>query len=161
MAELKRGIKAGIAAGFVYGIIYIIFLSLLFYIVAFLLGIPTAPPPFGGRYVALRVNPFMGLIFGPIFGIIIGLIYAFTYNWLPGRKLGKWSVSGTKGAVLALLIWFVLFLIAISTRLSTTLFFSELGAERAFQIIMTGLALWAFVILGLQLGYFWDRFKPK
>jgi len=162
MVELRRGIKAGIAAGFVYGIIYAFFITIFFYIVASLLGIPTTPPPLGGSYVALRVNPFMGIIIGPIFGIILGLIYAFMYNRLPGKKLGNWSISGTKGVVLTLLIWFIMFLIAVPTRLSTSLFFSELGAERALQIIMSATALWAFVIgLGRSLGYFWDRFRPR
>jgi len=162
VVELRRGIKAGIVAGVIYGIVYAFFITFFFYIIASLLGIPTAPPPFGGRYVALRVNPFMGLIIGPIFGIILGVIYAFTYNRLPGRKLRAWSVSRTKGIVLALLIWFIIFLIAVPTRFSTGLLFSELGDYQIFQIFMTAMAAWCFIlVLGQQLGNFWDKFKPK
>ncbi len=123
--------------------------------------VPVSPPIFGGSYIALRVNPFMAIIAGPVFGVILGLIYAFVYHRLPERKLGKWSVSSTKGALLALLVWVLLVLISIPTQLSTTLFFSEFGEYQAFQIIMTLIALWLFLILGIQLGYFWDRFKPK
>ena len=162
MVELTRGIKAGIVAGFIWGVVQALLVLVFFHIFASLLGIPTTPPPFGGRYVVLRVNPFMGLIIGPIFGVILGIIYALTYNRLPGKKLGTWTVSMTKGAFLALVVWVVLFLIAVPTGLSTGLFFSELEEYRTLQIIMTVFSLWFFVIfLGQQLGNFWDKFKPK
>lgn len=161
LADLVRGLKSGIAAGLIYGILYGFMITVLFSIAGPLLGVPVTPPPFGGRYIVLSVNPFMAIIIGPIFGIIIGLIYAFTYDRLPSRKFRNWTLSRTKGAVLALLIWLLLLLIAIPTRLSTTIFFSEFGEYQAFQIVMSLAALWLFLILGLQLGYFWDRFKPK
>ncbi len=145
----------------IYGILYAFMITILFQVVGPLLDVPVSAPIFGGSYVVLSVNPFMAIIVGPIFGIILGLIYAFVYSRLPERKVGKWSVSSTKGALLALLIWVVLILISIPTRLSTTLFFSEFGEYQAFQIVMTLAALWLFLILGIQLGYFWDRFKPK
>jgi len=161
MVELVRGIKAGIVAGIIYGVFYALFFWIFPILVASLLGIPTTPSPFGGRYVKLRVHPFAGLIIGPIFGIILGIIYAFTYDRLPGRKLLTWKDSEVKGAILALVVWVILFLIAIPTRISISLSFSELEEYRVFQIIMTLFALWFFIILGQQLGYFWDKFKPK
>ena len=158
MVELIRGIKAGVVAGLIWGVVHALLGSVFFVFIASLLGIPTTPPPFGGRYVALRVNPFMGLIIGPIFGVILGIIFAFTYNRLPGKQLS----SMAKGMVLALTVWVILFLMTVPTGVSTGLFFSELEEYRTLQIIMTAFALWFFVIfLGQQLGRFWDRFKPK
>ena len=160
-AELVRGLKSGIVAGLIYGILYALMITVLFQVVGPLLDVPTSAPIFGGSYVVLSVNPFMAIIVGPIFGIILGLIYAFVYQRLPERKIGRWSVSSTKGALLALVIWLVLILISIPTRLSTTLFFSEFGEYQAFQIVLTLAALWLFLVMGIQLGSFWDRFKPK
>jgi len=165
VAELGRAIKAGILAGLVYGIFYAFSVLLLFPVVASLLGIYTYSPPAGiigsWTYVQLRVNPLAAIIIGPIYGLIIGVIYAFTYSRLPGRKIGRWSISQTKGVVLAIIVWLVMLLIAIPTRLPTSAFFSEIEGAPLLQITMTAWALFLFITLGVQLGAFWDRFKPK
>jgi len=146
MVELIRGIKAGIVAGLIWGFFHAMLGLVFFPFFASLLDVPTTPPPFGGRYVALRVNPFMSLIIGPVFGVILGIIYAFAYNRLPWKKFGGWTVSMTRGAILALIVWVILFLIAVPTGLSTGLFFSELEAYRILQVIMTAFAFWFFII---------------
>lgn len=161
MVELVRGLKAGILGGLVYGVFYAFFVYFFFYAFGALFGVPTKPPPFGGEYVKLSVNPFVSLIIGPILGIILGLIYAAAYNRLPGKKLGNWSVSMTKGAFLTFIVWVILFLISAPTNLPTSLLFHELGAYRAFQITLILFAMWFFVIFGEMIGYFWDRFRRR
>jgi hypothetical protein len=164
MTELGRGIKAGILAGLVYGIFYALSGWVIFPIFASLLGFYTYRPVGYGAwyYVELRVNPFAGIIIGPILGVILGLIYAFTYNRLPGRKIAKWTVAQSKGVVLTLIVWVIILLISIPTQLPTSLFFSEIEGALTLQIIMTAWAFFLFVpLLGVQLGSFWDRFKPK
>jgi len=159
MVELIRGIKAGVAAGLLYGVAYAFFFVFLFWVLAY---IPTMPPPFSGQYLTWRANPLLALIIGPIFGAILGIIFAFTYNRLPGKKLGIWTASITKGGILALIVWVILFLTTISTGFPTGLYISELEHYRDHQIFSTAMALLLFeFILGFQLGDFWDRFKPK
>jgi len=162
MVELIRGIKAGVVAGLIYGAFYAFVFLVFFVLLASLLDIPITPLPFSGEYVTWRVNPLMALIVGPIYGAILGIIYALTYNRLPGKQLGKWTVSMTKGMVLALIVWVILFLLALLTWFPPGLLFHELEKYRTFQILLTVFASWIFVgILGQQLGRFWDRFKPK
>lgn len=161
MVELVRGIKAGIVAGLIYGVFAALWSFAGFALIASLLNVPITPPPFGGKYVTWSVNPLAYPIIGLIFGVILGIIYAFVYNRLPEKTFLKWTVSMTKGAILALIVWIIMFLITVPTGFSTGLFFHELAEYRTFQIIMTAFAFWIFIILGQQLGYFWDKFKPK
>lgn len=170
MVELIRGIKAGVVAGLIYGVAYAFFFVLLFWAFASLYDIPIMPFLFSGQYLTWR-DPLFALIIGPIFGTILGIIFAFTYNRLPGKKLGEWTVFVTKGAwtvsmmkgaILALIVWIILFMITIPTGFPTGLYISELEHYRNHQIFLAAFALFLFVgILGFQLGYFWDRFKPK
>jgi predicted histidine transporter YuiF (NhaC family) len=164
VAELGRGIKAGILAGLVYGILYALYGLIFFQIFASQLGFYSYDAAVN-YYVAHAL--FADIIIGIIWGLILGLIYAFTYNRLPGRKIGKsaraqWTVSETKGAVLALIVWVIIFLISIPTQLQTSLFLSEIEGALTLQILVTAVSFLLFVLmLGYQLGWFWDRFKPK
>jgi hypothetical protein len=173
MAELGRGIQAGILAGLIYGIVYAFTVPFFFEFFAAILHIWTSPPPLGGYYVQLRVNPFVFIVIGPILGLILGLIYALTYNRLPGREIGigsararalgyQWTLAEAKGTVLTLIVWVIILLISILTGLPTFVFFSEIEGALTLQIIMTAWALVLFVpFLGRMLGTFWNRFKPK
>jgi hypothetical protein len=169
MVELIRGIKAGVVAGLIYGVVYAFFFVLFFWAFASLYDIPIMPPPFSGQYVTWRANPLLALIIGPIFGTILGIIFAFTYSRLPGKKLGEWTVfvakgawtvSMVKGAILAFIVWAILFVITILTGFPTGLYISELEHYRNHQIFLMAFASLLFVgILGFQLGYFWDKFE--
>jgi len=118
-----------------------------------------------------NTNPWLALITGPIFGAILGIIFAFTSDRLQGKKLGEWTVSTTRGAwsvsmvksaILSFAVWVLLFLLTIPTGFPTGLYISESGQYRTYQIFVTAFALFLFVsFLGVQLGYFWDKFEPK
>jgi MFS family permease len=155
LVELGRGVKAGIVAGLVYGIFYAIIIPISFSLVASILGFRTSPSLYGGYYVQLTVNPFALIIGGPILGLILGIIFAFTYKWLPGRS------ARAKSYVFAIIVWLIVVLITITTKLSTGLFFSGIEGTQSLQIIMTGLAFLVFVLSFGELGWGWNKFGPK
>ena len=159
LSRFTRGIKAGIVAGLVYGILYAFIVPICFALFSGALGVPTAPS-FGDLYAGLQVNPLMGIIYGLFWGTVLGLIYALVYDRLPGRRIWKLSISETKGTLLSMSVWFIVTSLGISNRLRQGV---DVGWATwpALQIVLSATGLGLYILLGLQLGYFWDKFKPK
>jgi MFS family permease len=111
-------------------------------------------------YAGLHVNPLTGPIYGLFWGTVLGLIYALVYDRLPGRRLWKLSISETKGTLLSISVWFIVTTLGISNILRQGV---DVGWATwpALQPVLSATGLGLCILLGLQLGYFWDRFKPK
>ena len=133
MADILRGLKAGLAAGFV---LY------LFSSLADLISGVELPHGWKGIHAAflylIPVNNIVSVIIAFLFGII-GVIFAILYNKLPTNK------ALSKGTIFfipfSLLIYFII------------------GWVPAFLAFL-GPVLFP-IILGLLLGFFYDKLGPK
>ncbi|MDH5783723.1 MAG: hypothetical protein OEZ35_08715 [Candidatus Bathyarchaeota archaeon] len=152
MVEVGRGLKAGVVSGVIYGvvnaIVNIIVMGVIF---------PSVFPEFfvqvfGFVEMIILVVLFVaGLIAGATIGLIFGFIFAVLYKELPGRT------SVIKGAIFSIVLWVIL---GLTMQLAATSVGWPPSEARFLVSIPIMISLGTSILLGILLGYFWDRLSP-
>ncbi|MEM2914978.1 MAG: hypothetical protein QXH91_06235 [Candidatus Bathyarchaeia archaeon] len=154
MGKVVTGIKAGVIAGVIYSIILAPFTY--FTLVLFkedIISIIMASLPEGYSLTAEEIFSFALLIaiisvfiVGIILGVIVGLIYGWAYEKIPGRT------AIIKGIIFGIILWLIF---------SVILGFGNLGYGVTYYLYSLVGDLIAYLIFGLLLGYFYNRFTLK
>lgn len=152
MGKVITGIKAGVVSGAIYGIILAPFtyLELILFKEEFMSMIILPP---GSSITAEQAFNF-ALLIGPIIvfivGIILGLIFGIIYGWAYDKIPGKTSII--KGIIFGLILWFIL---------SVLLGLGNLWYSITYYLYGLGVGLIEYLIFGVLLGFFYNRFIPK
>ncbi|MCP8316593.1 MAG: hypothetical protein H3Z52_02925 [archaeon] len=152
MGKVVTGIKAGVVSGAIYGIILapFVYLELILFKEEFMsMIIASLPPGMTAEQVfnfALIFGIFFAFIVGIILGLIFGIIYGWAYEKIPGRK------SIIKGIVFGLILWLIL---------SVLLGLGNLQYGVTYYLYGLGVGLIEYLIFGVFLGFFYNRFTPK
>ena len=153
MGKVIIGIKAGVVSGLIYGIFLapLIYLELILFkeeymsmIIASLTSSSITPEE--AYNITLLIGPILVFIMGIILGLIFGIIYGWAYNRIPGRT------SIIKGIIFGLILWFIL---------SVLLGLGNLWYSVTYYLYGLGVGLIEYLIFGVLLGFFYNRFIPK
>lgn len=156
------GMKAGAVAGAAYGLIIalIAYVTLILLKEDIMLGIIAVLPP-DSPLTAQQVYD-LTLLFEPIFsfivGIILGVIFGIVYGWAHDKIPGRTYLN--KGIVFGLILWLI-FSVILSFVLSLMLGLGNLQYDIVYYLYGLGRDLIIYLIFGLLLGFFYNRFTPR
>jgi len=151
LGKVITGIKAGVVSGAILGIVLasFIYLSLILFKEEFMFMISLlSDSQIGAEQlydIMLLMGPILYFIIGIILGLIVGAIYGRAYDKIPGRT------SIIKGIIIGIILWLILpVLLGLGVILPYSYYAYGLGVD-----------LITYLIFGVLLGYFYNRFTPK
>jgi len=152
MVEIGRGVKAGVVSGVIYGVV-----NAIVNIVVMGVIFPSVFPEFfvqifGPVEMIILVALFVvGLAAGATIGLIFGFIFAILYEELPGKT------SVIKGSMFSIVLWVIL---GLTLQLGATSVGWPPPEARFLLSVPIMISLGTSILLGILLGYFWDRLSP-